>query len=110
MALIAAIKNGADSIDIIGATGSRYDHTMTNIYNMKAALDVDISCRIYDAFNCIYLKDSEEEVRKKFDKAMSLKNFDLNDVDAAREYTEAMLHFQLSSHRLYKYLISNKEH
>lgn len=55
-------------------------------------------------------KTVEEEVRKKFDKAMSLKNFDLNDVDAAREYTEAMLHFQLSSHRLYKYLISNKEH
>lgn len=52
----------------------------------------------------------EEEIRKKFDKAMSLKNYDLNDVDAAREYTEAMLHFVLSSHHLYKYMISSGEH
>ena len=52
----------------------------------------------------------EEEVRKKFDKAMFTKDYDLNDVDAAREYTEAMLHFVLSSHHIYKYIISSGEH
>jgi hypothetical protein len=52
----------------------------------------------------------EEEVRKKFDKAMSTKNYDLNDTHAAREYTEAMLHFVLSSHHIYKYIISSEEH
>jgi len=52
----------------------------------------------------------EEEMRKKFDKAISLKNYDVNDVDAARKYTESMLHFILSSHHTYKYIISNEEH
>lgn len=52
----------------------------------------------------------EEEVRKKFDKAASLKDYDIGDVDAAREYTEAMLHFVLSSHHLYKHIISGGEH
>lgn len=52
----------------------------------------------------------EKETRKKFDTAISLKNYDLNDVDAARKYTEAMLHFVLSSHHTYKYIISSKKH
>jgi hypothetical protein len=52
----------------------------------------------------------EGEVRGRFDKAMSAKNYDLSDVDAAREYTEAMLHFVLSSHHIYKYIISSREH
>lgn len=52
----------------------------------------------------------ETEMRKKFDKVMSLKNYDVDDVDAAREYTEAMLNFVLSSHHTYKYIISNEEH
>ncbi|MDO5834941.1 MAG: DUF6448 family protein [Methanobacterium sp.] len=52
----------------------------------------------------------EDEMRKKFDKAMSLKNYAVDDVDAAREYTEAMLHFVLSSHHTYKYIISSEEH
>lgn len=64
LAIITALKNGADWIDIIGATGSRYDHAMTNIYNMKGALDVDVPCRIYDAHNCIYLKDSNFTINK----------------------------------------------
>ena len=52
----------------------------------------------------------DEEMRKKFDKAMSLKNYDVDDVDAAREYTEAMLHFVLFSHHTYKNINSSEEH
>ncbi len=52
----------------------------------------------------------QEEIQEKFDKAMNLKNYDVNDVDSARKYTEAMLHFVLSSHHTYKYIISNKKH
>lgn len=65
LAIITAIKQGADGIDILGATGSRYDHTMTNIYNMKAALDADIPCRIYDGHNCIYLKDYDFAISRE---------------------------------------------
>ena len=48
----------------------------------------------------------EKEMRKKFDAAMSTKDYDIDNVDAARKYTESMLHFVLSSHHLYKYIIS----
>jgi hypothetical protein len=40
----------------------------------------------------------EEEMGRKFDKAMPLKKYAVYDVDAAREYTEIMLNFVLSSH------------
>ena len=50
----------------------------------------------------------EDEMRKKFDKAMSLKNYDWGDVDAAREYTQSMLNFVLSAHHTYKYIISSE--
>ncbi len=52
----------------------------------------------------------EENMLEKFRAAISKKNYQLDDVDAARGYTEAMLHFVLSSHHLYKYVISGKLH
>jgi len=52
----------------------------------------------------------EKEMRKKFEATMSAKDYDIDNVDAAREYTESMLHFVLSSHHLYKYIISGGEH
>ncbi len=59
LAIIKALQNGADRIDIIGATGSRFDHAMTNIFNMKAALDSGVECNIYDKYNKIYLIDEQ---------------------------------------------------
>jgi len=38
-------------------------------------------------------KDDMPELTKRFDKVMSLKNFDVNDVDAGREYIEAYVQF-----------------
>lgn len=45
----------------------------------------------------------EEELQERFHKAMSKKNYDENDVRAAREYVQAMLGFVLYSHHLYAY-------
>lgn len=64
LALLRAINNGAEVIDLIGATGSRLDHTMTNIFVMKAALDAETECAIYDAHNKIYLTDGNVSVKK----------------------------------------------
>jgi|SRR5659263_29751 len=52
----------------------------------------------------------EEEVHKRFKHAISLKNYDENDVDAARDYVEAMLEFMLYSHKLYTYMTSAGGH
>lgn len=52
----------------------------------------------------------EEQLQEKFDHAMALKKYEENDVDAAREYVEAMLGFVLYSHGLYTYATSAKVH
>ena len=64
LAIITAIKQGAESIDVIGATGSRMDHAMTNIYVMKTALDTQTECAIYDRHNKIYLLDGRCLIKK----------------------------------------------
>lgn len=45
----------------------------------------------------------DEELQKRFKHAMEKKDFDKNDVAAAREYVQASLGFVLHSHGLYEY-------
>jgi hypothetical protein len=52
----------------------------------------------------------EEELQKRFRHAMARKNYDEFDVDAAREYIQAMLGFVLYSHHLYAYVKGASEH
>lgn len=52
----------------------------------------------------------EEEIQKRFNHAMALKKYNNNDVDAAREYVEAMLDFILYSHILYTQMTGIREH
>lgn len=59
IAIINALKAGASAIYILGATGTRMDHTFTNICNMKAALDCDVPCFIYDKHNKIYIVNEQ---------------------------------------------------
>jgi len=51
-----------------------------------------------------------EELRERFRHAMSKKNYDVNNVSAAREYVQAMLRFVLYSHHLYAYVKGGGEH
>jgi len=51
-----------------------------------------------------------ERLQKIFSRAMSKKKYDVNDVDAAREYVEAMLGFILFSHKLYVQIKSGEAH
>jgi len=52
----------------------------------------------------------KQELQKRFDSAISRKHYDESDVDAAREYIEAMLEFILYSHHLYEYAKGAKIH
>lgn len=52
------------SISIIGATGTRYDHAITNIFVMQEALRAGVECAIYDKFNKIYLKDAAFDIER----------------------------------------------
>lgn len=64
IAVLEALKQKPDCIDILGATGSRYDHALTNIYIMKEALDKDTECYIYDSHNKIYLLKGKKTIWK----------------------------------------------
>lgn len=52
----------------------------------------------------------QEELEKRFSKVIANKNFNVNDVDAAREYVQANLGFVLFSHGLYAAITGKGEH
>jgi hypothetical protein len=52
----------------------------------------------------------EEELQKRFKHVMAKKKYDVNDVDAAREYVQANLGFVLYSHHLYTKITGGAEH
>jgi hypothetical protein len=58
----------------------------------------------------LILKTTEKELNKRFENAMSKKDYNKNDVDKAREFVHAMLGFVLYSHHLYKFITSKQEH
>lgn len=47
----------------------------------------------------------EHAVRERFEKAMHLRKFPKDDVDAARAYTSAVLGFELYTHHLYERIV-----
>lgn len=74
IAVQLAIKLNSKSITIIGATGSRIDHTLANIHILCSCLEKGISCQILDSNNKIYLINSNIKLEKSnvFGKYISL--------------------------------------
>ena len=64
MALKLAIKCRSDDIIIIGATGTRIDHTMANINILKEALNKNVECKILDENNSIRLINKNTKIYK----------------------------------------------
>ena len=65
LAVITALKHHPVAIDILGATGTRYDHALTNIFIMKQALEAGTECCIYDKYNKIYLLNGNKTIKKR---------------------------------------------
>lgn len=53
---------------------------------------------------------AREELKTRFNRAMTKRKYDVNDVDAAREYVQAELGFVLFSHGLYATITGKGEH
>lgn len=60
-----ALSHNPTDIIIVGATGSRLDHTIANINLLTMALDMNINVVIMDTFNKIYLKDRSFIIKKE---------------------------------------------
>lgn len=50
----------------------------------------------------------EDELRERFDDVVEKKDYELNDVESAREYIESKREFVLYSNRVYKFIIKEK--
>ena len=65
IAISLAIEEGAEEIVLLGATGSRMDHTLANIHLLLKPLSCGVKAYILDKHNKIYLTDKELELKKK---------------------------------------------
>ncbi len=64
IAISLAIEDGAEEIVLLGATGTRLDHTLTNIHLLLMPLSYGVSAYILDKNNKIYLTDKDLELTK----------------------------------------------
>jgi thiamine pyrophosphokinase len=64
IALELALMKHPTAIDLVGATGSRFDHVLANIHLLLLPLQLGITASILDANNKIYLKDKSFTIDK----------------------------------------------
>lgn len=64
IALNLAISLHSTNITIIGAIGTRIDHTLANIHILTTSLNANIPCQIIDRNNKIYLIDKPLTLQK----------------------------------------------
>lgn len=60
-----ALSHNPMLIDMVGATGTRMDHTLSNIDLLMIALKEEVDARILDVNNCIYLKRKDFVIKKE---------------------------------------------
>lgn len=59
-----AIRRGATEITLLGATGTRLDHGLANVYLLGIGLEEGVSIELIDAHNRIRMIDSVLEIKK----------------------------------------------
>ena len=64
MALKLALNIKSTNISIVGAVGTRIDHTLANINILKEALDNNIQCEILNENNIISLLNKKKIIKK----------------------------------------------
>ena len=60
-----AIRRGATSISVLGATGTRLDHVLANVYLLGIGLEESVSVELVDAHNRIRMTERVMEISKK---------------------------------------------
>lgn len=65
IAIELAISKKATQIDILGATGNRFDHVLANLHLLLIPLQNNIEACIIDFNNKIYLKEKSFQLKKE---------------------------------------------
>ena len=60
-----AIRRGATSITILGATGTRLDHVLANVYLLGIGLEEGVTIQLVDAHNRIRMTEDVLEISKR---------------------------------------------
>lgn len=72
LAIEKAVEMGADELLLIGATGTRVDHSFANVLLLKKCLDIGIKACIIDEHNQIYMFNSTFTLQKQDGYKLSL--------------------------------------
>lgn len=72
LALVYLIKQGINDITLTGVTGSRMDHTMSNIFLLRNLNKNNIVAKIIDDNNVIYFANKSIKIKKKKDTNISI--------------------------------------
>ena len=65
LAVETAIRFQCEEIHFLGATGTRLDHSLANIFLLQRLLQQGIFGVIYDAYNKLYLKNATFQLKKQ---------------------------------------------
>ncbi|MDY5578317.1 MAG: thiamine diphosphokinase [Lachnospiraceae bacterium] len=60
-----AMKHGVTEIDVLGGTGSRFDHTYANMFLLKMAYENGVAMYLYTGLSKIYLISGYKEYGKE---------------------------------------------
>ncbi len=72
LAIEKALEKSADEIIFIGAVGSRFDHSMSNIFLLRKLMDARVRACIIDEYNHIYMFNETFTMPKKEGYKLSL--------------------------------------
>lgn len=64
MALKLALEHKSTHIVIIGAIGTRLDHTIANVHILKEALEQNVKCELLNKNNKVFLINSKTDIEK----------------------------------------------
>ena len=101
LAVRSALRAGFHTAHVLGATGGRLDHELSNIHLMRAAKDAGLFMEIYDAKNRIFLLTPDDEEHSFF-----LKDRIYGKYVSFLPLTETVLGITLDG---FKYLLHNKD-
>lgn len=68
LAVRTAYVRGCGTVDVLGATGGRLDHELSNIHLLAQGLDKGMDLSIYDEQNRIYLIDASRQKTREYRK------------------------------------------
>lgn len=64
LAVDVAVREGCTEISFLGATGTRLDHSLANLFLLQQLLEYQVHGTVYDEYNKLYLKNKSFTIRK----------------------------------------------